>query len=135
MFKMKSYWAMKPRLKLAYEKIQIVRSARGKKAQGDALLLSAKKALRFNALHPAKKDIENFLHLARDVTPEHAAILSVEYEYLSRRWYLKLRPPPIRECLILVAELLRWLANKHPLSCQRLGESLHLYRCLSHLKI
>jgi len=134
MFKKRTCWAIKPRLKLTYEKIQIVRKNRGKNAPGDALLRSAQKALRFNVLCSALKDMENFLRLVRDVSPEHFVLLVAEQTHLSRRWYMKLRPPLVHECLFLVVELVRWLTNRHPMSCQKYGILFRLYICLKPSK-
>ena len=65
--KLLSNWAKKSRLSLTYEKIKLVRRERGNEAQGDVLLQSAKKALKFQDTSSALLDLENFLRIVRDL--------------------------------------------------------------------
>jgi hypothetical protein len=129
MFLMKTCRAIRPRLALAFEKIQIVRRDRGIGAAGDVLLKSAQKALQFNDPSSALRDLENFERYARDVSPVHCAILSTARFRLSRKWCLNLPPSQLRDFLILIFEIIRWLMTKHPLSCQQNG-LFRLYRCI-----
>jgi|GEM_PF-2609534 len=134
MLNLKSFWAKKTRLKLTFEKIQLVRKERGIEARGDVLLRSAQIALRFKDVCAARQDLENFLQIVRNVSPEQKAVLETECSQISPRWYMKLGPP-IKDILIMIFEILLRLTIRHPLSCQQNGNFFRLYRCLKPLKI
>jgi hypothetical protein len=127
-FLRKTCRAIRPRLRLAFEKIQIVRRDRGTEAAGDVILKSAQKALQFNDPRSALQDLENFERFVRDVSPVHSAVLATARFRLSRKWCLNLPPPQPRDFLILIFELFRWLMTRHPLSCQQIG-LFRLHRC------
>ena len=129
MFLRKTCRAIKPRLRLAFEKIQIVRKDRGTEAAGDVLLKSAQKALQFHDPSSALQDLENFERFAGNVSPVHSAILATARSRLSRKWCLNLSPPKPRDFLILIFEIIRWLMTRHPLSCQQTG-LFRLHRCI-----
>lgn len=115
--KLLSNWAKKPRLNLTYEKIKLVRGERGNEAQGDVLLQSAQKALKFQDACSANLDLENFLRIVRDLNAEHQAILEAESMQISPDRTIKLGPF-IRDVLILTLEILLLLSTRHPLSCK-----------------
>jgi hypothetical protein len=134
MFHSKPCWAKSSRCKLAIEKIQIARRDRGAKATGDALLKSAQKSLQFNHPRSALMDIENFQRFVSGVSPAHYALLASACSLLTRRWHLSLSPPPVRELLIFLSEIFRWLTNRHPLSCHQRG-CFRSYRCLEPSRV
>ena len=129
MFYKKTCRTVRPQLRLAFEKIQIVRRDRGTRAAGDALLKSAQKALQFHDPRSALLDLESYKRLVRDVSPPHCAILKSARFRLSHRWFLALPPPQVRDLIILTIEIFRWLTNKHPLSCQQV-RLFRLNRCI-----
>lgn len=133
MFLRKTCRAIRPRLRLAFEKIQLVRRDRGTKAAGDVLLKSAQKALQFNDPRSALQDLENFERFTRAVSPVHSAVLATARFRLSREWRLNLPPSQPHDFLILIFELLRWL-TRHPLSCQQIG-LFRPHRCTKLLNI
>lgn len=126
MFNRRTCRAIRPRLQLAIERIQLVRRDRGTKAAGDALLKSAQKALQYNAPRSALQDLDSFRRLIRDVSPSHRAILSASRCQLSHKWFLALPPPRL---IVLILEILYWLMNKHSLSCHQVG-LIRLDRCI-----
>ena len=129
MSKLKSHWAKKLRLKLTFDKIQLVRKERGRKARGDILLMSAQKSLKFNYRSSARQDLESFLSIVKDVSPEHKSILEAECERLLPRWNSR-DGPEIVEIIILLVQLLLLLIGRYPISCQHYGIYFRLNKCL-----
>jgi hypothetical protein len=71
----KSFWAKKPPLELAAEKILWTRRERGKDAQGDLLLRAAVKALRSKDVRSAQRNLKDFLLLTQDLSPFHRSLI------------------------------------------------------------
>jgi len=125
----KFHWARKLRLKLTFEKLQLVRKERGRKARGDILLMSAQKSLKFNCRGSARQDLESFLLIVKDVSPEHKSIIKAEGEWLLPCWNSR-DGPRIVELIILLVEFLLLLIGRYPISCQHYGIYFRLNKCL-----
>jgi hypothetical protein len=108
-----SQWAKKLRLKLTFEKIQLVRRERSRKARGDILLMSAQKSLKFNCTSSARQDLESFLSIVKDLAPEHKYILEAECKRLLPCWNSR-DGPKIVEIIILIVQLLLLLIRDIP---------------------
>lgn len=134
MFKLNSLWAENSRSELTHDTIQLVRKDRGLNARGDALLMSAQMALKFNDMRTVHLDLIKFLSIVENLTAEHRAIIEVECGQVLSAQYIKLKSMLKIMFRLFYEILLHLLAFKHPPICIQTGMSFRLNKCQVILK-